>query len=120
MLKHKFLADDGILVIEPDAPLEASDFETLAREVDGHIAQHGDLKGLVIRADAFPGWANLEAALAHFRFIQSHHRHVAKLAVVSDNRLLTEAPKLISHLVHPEVRHFPEAEYEAAVRWLKE
>jgi hypothetical protein len=42
------------------------------------------------------------------------------LAVVSDSSLLTEMPKIVAHLVHPEVQHFPESAYEDALRWLRE
>jgi hypothetical protein len=38
---------------------------------------------------------------------------------VSDNHILTEVPKIAAHLVHAEVKHFPESEYEAALQWLK-
>ena len=34
MLKHQLLLREGILILEPDAPLEAADFEGLAREID--------------------------------------------------------------------------------------
>ncbi len=119
MLNHELKAEQGILVLSPDGPLSADDFATIAREVDPIIAQRGKLAGLLIHAKAFPGWVNLEAALAHMRFIESHHQKIQRLAVVSDNRWLTELPRIASHLVHPEVRHFPEAKYDAAVDWLE-
>ena len=102
MLNHKLLSPEGILILEPDAPLEAADFEGL------------------IHAKTFPGWVNLEAALAHMRFIESHHQKIQRLAVVSDSSLLTEVPTLIAHLVHVEVKHFPESAYEDALRWLRQ
>jgi len=120
MLNHKLLQPEGILVLEPDVPLEAADFEGVAQEIDPFIAEHGKLSGLMIHAKTFPGWVNLEAFRAHMRFIESHHRKIKRLAVVSDSRLLTEVPKIAAHLVHVEVKHFPESAYEAAERWLKE
>jgi hypothetical protein len=74
---------------------------------------------LMIHAKVFPGWENLEAFLAHIRFIEGHLQKVQKLAIVSDNHILTEVPKIAAHLVHAEVKHFPESEYEAALQWLK-
>src|SRR5665213_770342 len=53
-LKHQLLLPEGILILEPDAPLEAADFERLVREIDPYIAEHGKLSGLMIRARAFP------------------------------------------------------------------
>lgn len=120
MLNHKLLQSEGILVLEPDAPLEAADFEGLAQEIDPFISEPGKLSGLMIHAKTFPGWVNLEAFLAHMRFIESHHRKIKRLAVVSDSRLLTEVPKIAAHLVHVEVKHFPESAYEDAWRWLRE
>jgi hypothetical protein len=73
----------------------------------------------MIHARAFPGWANPEAFLAHVRFIKDHHKKIARLAVVSDSALLAELPRIAAHLVHVQVKHFPEAEYEDAMRWLK-
>jgi hypothetical protein len=119
-LKHQLLLPEGILILEPDAPLEAADFEGLVREINPYIAEHGKLSGLMIRAQAFPGWANLEAFLAHMQFIKSHHQKIVRLAMVTDSKLLVELPKIAAHLVHFEVKDFPESEHEDALRWLKE
>ena len=120
MLNHNFLSSEGILVLEPEASLEAADFESLASEIDPYIAKHRRLPGVMIHAKAFPGWTNLEAISAHMRFVESHHQKIQKLAVVSDSRLLTELPRIIGHLVHPEVKLFPESGYEEALRWLRQ
>jgi hypothetical protein len=120
MINHKLLLPEGILVLEPDAPLQAADFEGLAREIDPYIAEHGKLTGLMIHARAFPGWANLDAFLAHMRFIESHHQKIHRLAVVTNSSLLTEVPKIAAHLVRAEVKQFPESAYEDALRWLRD
>ncbi len=120
MLKHQLLSSEGILILEPSDPLEAGDFAAVAQQVDPYIEKHGSLRGLLLHAKAFPGWVNFEAAMAHMRFVESHHQKVQRLAVVSDNPLLTEMPKIIGHLVHPEVKHFPESGYEDALKWLEE
>jgi hypothetical protein len=120
MLKHQLLLPEGILILEPDAPLEADDFEGLVREIDPYIAEHGKLSGLMIRAKAFPGWANLEAFRAHMQFIKSHHQKIVRLAMVTDSKLLGELPKIAAHLVDVEVKHFSESQHEDALRWLKE
>ena len=44
MLKHQLLLPEGILILEPDAPLEAADFEGLVREIDPYIAKHGNYR----------------------------------------------------------------------------
>jgi hypothetical protein len=120
MLSHKLLLPEGILVLDPDAPLQAADFKGLAREIDPYIAEHGKLPGLTIHARAFPGWADLDAFLAHMRFIESHYQKIHRLAVVSDSSLLTEVPKIAAHLVHAEIKQFRESAYEDALRWLRD
>jgi hypothetical protein len=54
MLKHELRQDDGILVLHPEAPLEAADFAALASEADTYLERHGTLRGVLIGADA-PG-----------------------------------------------------------------
>ena len=120
ILKHKLLLPEGILILEPSAPLEAADFEAVAHEIDAYLAEHDTLAGVMVFAKVFPGWVNLEAFLAHMRFIESHHAKIQRLAVVSDSRLLAEMPKLVAHFVHPEVKHFPESGYEDALQWVGE
>ena len=119
MLKHTLLVPEGILILEPSAPLEAADFEAVTHEIDPYLAEHDTLAGVMIFAKAFPGWLNLEAAIAHLQLIKSYHPKIKKLAVVSDNGLLAELPKIVAQLVHPEVKHFSEAAYEDALRWLR-
>jgi hypothetical protein len=119
-LKHQLLMPEGILILEPDAPLEAADFESLNREIDPYIAEHGKLTGLMIHAKAFPGWANLAAFRAHLHFIESHHRKIARLAIVTDGKVLGELPKIAAHLVHVQVKSFSESRLDDALRWLKE
>lgn len=119
MLKHTIIEPEEILVLEPHAPLEAIDFEDLGREIDPYIADHGKLPGLMIHAKAFPGWATPDAFLAHMRFIKNHLQDIVRFAMVSDSVLLTDVSKIAAHLVHAEVKHFPDSEYADALQWLK-
>ena len=120
MLNHQLLLPEGILILEPDGPLEAVDFEDLVSEIDPYIAEHGKLSGLMIHAKAFPCWANREAFLAHMQIIKSHYRKLVRLAIVTDSRILGELPKIAAHLAHVQVKHFPESLHGDALRWLKE
>ena len=61
----------------------------------------------------------LEAAIAHLQLIERYHQKIKRLAIVSDNGLLSALPIFAAHLVHPDVKHFPESEYEDALSWLK-
>jgi len=118
MLNYELLSTEGILILEPTAPLEVADFEGLAKDIDPYIAKNGKLAGVMIHAKAFPGWVNIEAFFKHMQFIESHHQKIQRLAMVSDSLLLKEMPKLASNLLQAEVKHFPESEYENALQWL--
>ena len=119
LLKYQLLLPEGILILEPDAPLETADFDRLDREIDPYIAKHGKLSGLMIHANAFPGWVNLEAFRAHLQFIESHHQKIIRLAMVTDSKLLGEFPKIASRHVHVQVKIFSESQREEALPWLK-
>ena len=119
MLEHQLLLSEGILILEPDEPLQVTDFESLVGEIDPYIAEHGKLLGLMVHAKAFPGWADPHAFLAHMQFIKSHYRKIVRLAMVTDNKLLEELPRIAAHLVHVQVKHFSESRYEDALRWIK-
>ena len=119
MLKHTLLSAEGILILEPSEALEAADFEAVIHDMDPYLAEHDSLAGVMIVAKAFPGWLNLEAAIDHLQLIEKYHQKIKRLAIVSDNGLLTALPKFAAHLVHPDVKHFSESEYEEALTWVK-
>ena len=56
MVNHELLRDEGILIIRPEGSLEASDFQKIAQEIDPYIEANGKLHGVMIDAEAFPGW----------------------------------------------------------------
>ena len=120
MLNHELHRDDGILVLKPDGALKASDFEAVAEELDPFIDEKGNLRGLLIEAESFPGWNDFGAFVSHLRFVRDHHRHIGKVAAVSDSAFLSIAPKIANHFVNAEVRHFDFNEREAAITWLRE
>jgi hypothetical protein len=120
MLNHNLLKPEGILVLEPDSPLTAADFENVAKEIDPFIAKHGKLPGLMIHATKFPGWQNLDAFRVHMQFVKHRIREVHRIAFVSDNILLAEIPKIVDHLVKAKIECFPQSEYDKALQWLKE
>jgi hypothetical protein len=54
-----------VLIVEPQAALEAADFERLVQAVDPFIEQAGGLNGLMIYSDSFPGWDDFQALGSH-------------------------------------------------------
>ena len=120
MLEHKLLKDAGVLVVRPKEPLSTEDFAALAAEADSYIERNGALNGLMICAEKFPGWENLEGAVSHFKFVRDHHRKIAKVAFVSDSELLAILPRLAAHFVSADIKHFKRGEEAEALTWLSQ
>jgi hypothetical protein len=110
-------AEDGIVVVDVERPLRREDVDAIAGEVDGWLAEHRELPGLVLHAHGFPGWENLSALLHHLRFVAGHQGRVERLALVLDTPGVDVAARLAGTVLHPEVRHFPVAAKEEAIRW---
>jgi len=119
MLNHTLLSTEGILILEPSGPLETVDFQAVIDDIAPYLVMHESLAGVMIFAKAFPGWLNLEAAISHLQLIERFHQKIKRLAIVSDNGLLSALPTFAAHLVHPDVKHFSESEYEDALTWLR-
>jgi hypothetical protein len=119
VITYKLLQTEGILLLTPDSPLEATDFENLAQEIDPYIEQNGKLHGLMIDAASFPGWKDFAGLVAHLRFVKNHHQKIQRVAVVSDSSFLSFAPKIASHFVQADVKHFSCSQREDALLWLK-
>jgi hypothetical protein len=119
MLIHELMLDEKILVITPEGSLEAADFERLAKEVDPYIEAKGTLNGLMIFTESFPGWENFAALLSHIKFVKEHHRNIEKVAAVTDSGFLSILPRVASHFVHADVKHFPYQDKKVALDWLK-
>ncbi len=117
MLKHRFDVRRRLLFVEPEDELAEEDFRKLAKAVDGFIRMHGDLNGVVIHADAFPGWEDFGAFTEHLTFIRQHHRQIAKVALAGGDAITKLIPAVVGHFVAAETRHFPADEVEAAADW---
>jgi len=108
----------SILYVRPKSALAEEDFVQLAKTVDPFIQSAGDLAGLILEIAAFPGWDSLGAMAAHFRFVRDHHKHIRKVAVVTDAPLGSVAEKLASHFVSATIKHFPAGATAAAQQWI--
>ena len=118
MIESNLDTANAILTVRPTAKLEQADFESLAKTVDPFVEKSGGLRGLVIEAKAFPGWAGFGALVAHLRFVRDHHQKVRKVAVVTDSAMGDLAEKLASHFVAAQIKHFGAGEGEAARQWI--
>ena len=108
----------AVLTLRPDSALQKSDFAELAKAVDPQIEEHGDLAGLIVEAPRFPGWDSFGALVTHLRFVRDHHKHVKKVAIVTDSHLGDVAEHLAAHFISADIRHFPAGEAEEARGWI--
>jgi len=120
MIKANLDRSKGILHIKPSGPLEESDFATLGEIADPYIAKKGALAGVIVEIDRFPGWKNLAGMVKHFRFVRSHHRKVRRVALVTNARIGTIAPKFARHFLAAEVRRFEAGKAGEAKKWIAE
>ena len=98
--------------------MQQADFEALAKEVDPYIAEVGDLAGLVVEVPGFPGWDSFAAMISHMKFVRDHHKHIKRIAVVTDSALGGLAEHLVSHFVSAELKQFPSGGLDAAKAWI--
>jgi len=119
MIDFNMDMEHAILTVCPQSALSEQDFSRMTTEVDRVIAQQGELAGLIIHAKAFPGWDSFSGMLSHFHFIHDHHRHIKKVAVVSDSSVLSIFPHISAHFVSAELRHFHYEDYHEAVAWIQ-
>jgi hypothetical protein len=120
MLNHELRSDDGILVLKPEGPLEASDFTSLSSQVDAYLEHNGKLRGVLIRAKSFPGWKDFGALLAHLKFLREHVKKIEKVAVVADGAFANIMPNIANHFIHARVQHFELAREDDAWTWLRQ
>ncbi len=118
MIEHDLDTAHSILIVHPKSAIERDDFVDLAKAVDPHIETSGGLAGLIIDARGFPGWDSFGAMVNHFRFVRDHHKHVKKIAVVTDSKMGDAAEHLASHFVSAEIKHFPAGQIEQARSWI--
>ncbi|WP_205873109.1 SpoIIAA family protein [Mycobacterium camsae] len=52
------------------------------------------------------------------RLVRDDHRHIKKVAVVTDSHRGDTAEHLASHFVSAEIRHFPAGEQDLARQWV--
>jgi len=119
MLNYELNRVDSILILKPVGPLESTDFEKLASEVDPYIIEKGALNGLMIYTKSFPGWDNFAAFLSHMKFVKNHHQKIKKIAAVTGSGFLSIMPQVAKHFIQAEVRHFDYDDKESALEWLK-
>lgn len=119
MIEYKWCQGHRILEVRPNGRFATEDFHQLASQVDPVIREQGRIEGLLIDAQDFAGWENFVAMITHFSFVHDHQKHIQKIAVVSDNPVLSFMPSLVCHFISAEVRPFAVSEKSQALEWLE-
>jgi len=115
MIDAKLLREEGILVVAPVDRLQSSDFERLRLLADPYIEAHGELNGLLIDAESFPGWQDFSSLLSHLRFVRNYQEKIERVAAVTDSGFLAILPRVADYFVAAEVRHFEYRERDASL-----
>ncbi|MEO8542997.1 MAG: STAS/SEC14 domain-containing protein [Burkholderiaceae bacterium] len=119
MLDFSIQLPEGILVLEPQAPLTKEDFSGPGAAADAYLSDHAQLRGVLIHSKAFPGWKDFAGFATHMRFVRDHHQKVARVAVVTDSALAGILESLGKHFISAKVKHFPYRDQSKALDWLK-
>jgi len=119
MIEARLLREDGILVVSPVDTLEATDFERLRLLVDPYIEEHGELKGLLIDVETFPGWEDFSGLLSHLRFVHDYQQRINRVAAVTDSDFLAILPQVADYFAAAEVRRFDYTDRDLALNWLR-
>jgi hypothetical protein len=119
-MTHRLLEAGGVLLLEPQGPLRAEDFEAVAAAVDPWIEAHGALHGVVVHARAFPGWENFAGLMSHLRFVRDHERNVRRVALALDGALPDLAAAIGKHFISAELKSFRYDQLADALVWAEQ
>lgn len=118
MVNVEFDEKDGIVILIPSGALREEDFANVAEMVDPYITEQGKLNGLIVYTKAFPAWADFSALLTHLHFVRDHHKHIEKVALVSDIALAGFTKSIVNHFVNAEVATFGYHGLDDAKHWM--
>lgn len=117
MLQVKIDEEKGIALLEPDGPLSQDDFESAAKLVDPYIEKAGQLSGLVIHAESFPGWDSFAGLSSHLKFVREHHKKISRVAFSTDSVIGNFGESVAGHFVNAEIKVFAYQDLEQAKEW---
>jgi hypothetical protein len=119
VLEYSILKPEGILLLTPTVPLSKEDFAGVGELVDGYLASHTNLHGVLVHSESFPGWDSFGGFRAHVRFLRDHERKIDRVALVTDSPVAGAAEAISRLFISADIRHFGFADYKVALAWLK-
>lgn len=118
MINLSLNKDQGYVIVSVTGPISVFDMENLTEEVDQYIEEFGKLTGLIIKAEKFPGWDNLDSFFHHIKFVKDHHKVISKVGFMTEDNLISSFPGLANHFVKAELRRFDFGHMDEAVEWI--
>jgi len=118
MIKVTLNENNGIALLEPIEKLSEEDFKQVSMVIDPYIEKAGKLNGIIIYSKDFPYWENFAGFLGHMKFIKHHHKNLARVALVTDSKLVNAAEHIAKHFVSAEIKKFPFDQLENAEKWV--
>ena len=118
MIDIKLDKNEGITVLEPHGRLSEDDFKLVALIIDPYIEKEGRINGIILYSKDFPGWDSFGGFLKHIKFIKGHHKKLARVAIVTDSKLINAGEHIVQHFVSAEVEKFPFNQLEEAEKWV--
>ena len=110
--------ENSVAMLEPVGALDKKDFQAASSTIDPFIESSGELKGLIIHTESFPGWDSFAAFVSHLKFVKNHHQKIKRIALATDSVVGSLLETLASHFVDAQIRHFTYAELEQARQWV--
>ena len=117
-MKVTLECDAKIAILEPTESLSKDDFLYAKSIIDPFIEKEGKLNGIIIYTKDFPGWESFSGFVTHMEFIKEHHKHIKKLAFVTDSFVGEMAERIGSHFVSAEVKNFDYNALDKAKEWI--
>ena len=110
--------ENGIAILEPKGQLSKIDFESAANIIDPYIDESGQLNGLIIHTQKFPGWDSFAALVSHLEFVKEHHKKILRVAFATDSLVGRFAESVAGHFVNAEIKLFSYEELQQAKSWI--
>ena len=83
MLRIEFDEQGRFAILEPEGELSESDFQMAARTIDPYIEKFGELNGIVIHVEHFPGWDSFSSLVNSISSLVDLDSLLATLGVLS-------------------------------------
>jgi len=120
MLTIHLMEPGTILALHPHGVIEEGDIDRLRKALEDQAEAGHAVRGLLVNAAQFPGYADVSALMAHLGLIREFHRRLAKVALVTDAGFGPVAETLGRAMLAVDMRHFPAARLAEAEAWLRE